>query len=92
MFYIKLSFGQGCSAKKEVWERTQKLVIFSSTSSTFLNQYLMKYSPSLHYKRKHEKSMGMLFPRIRAPHYTPDFGYIYKYCFYYHAVLQLHPE
>jgi len=35
-----------------VWERTQKIAIFSSTSNSLLHQYLMKYPLSFHYKNK----------------------------------------
>jgi len=43
---------------KRVWERTPKLANVNSTSNSFLNQYSMEYSLSLHYKWKHEKSVG----------------------------------
>jgi len=44
------SLTQGCNAKKRSVGTHQTLVIFSSTSNSILNQFLMKYSLSLHYK------------------------------------------
>jgi len=42
-------------AKKKCGNAPEKLAIINSTSKSFLNQYLRKYSLSLHYKRKQEK-------------------------------------
>jgi len=48
---------QGCSAEKEVLNSTKKLSIFVSTSNSFLNQFLICFLLSLHYNRKHQKSV-----------------------------------
>jgi len=57
----------------------EKLDILNRTSDLFSNEYLMKYSLSLHYKRKREKSAGtrshskiLGTPPLRVPpHCTP---------------------
>ena len=36
----------------------KKLAVFNNISNKFLNKFLMMYSLSLHYKEKHEKSVG----------------------------------
>jgi len=57
---------QGFSAGKRYGNAPKKLAIFNSTWSSFLGQYLMKNSLSLHSQRKHEASSGTPFP----PHHT----------------------
>jgi len=44
---------QGCSAKKKVWERSQKLVLLKQLQT--------------HFKAKHEKGVGTPFARVPAP-------------------------
>jgi len=80
-FFLPLYNKQGCSAKKG-WKRSQKTAIFKTTSSWFFSQFLIKYSLSLHDKRKHEKCVGTnshthkmrqrrshMFPRHNSPDY-----------------------
>jgi len=49
-FCSSLSDVGGVVLKKSVGMHPTKLAIFNSTSNSFLNQYLMKYSFSLHHK------------------------------------------